>query len=285
MTPPFVLCTDTSGAATPCSVGTDDKVLFSVTDKVGTANITPLTKLAAASAAGVTDPAVLFNTTATLKAITADQITKGLQSITTVVGDYLKAAGVDPATFNPLTTTFTANSKGVDSVLDKVKPALAADGSVTINFPGTVQVPAKISNIGQLNATNAPEIANNMKAAWTAVAPSIVPPTGVPTIIPSGVTIPAGFVIPQNAVLPNDVTIASGVTLPTGVTIPAGVKLPTNFTIPAGAVLADSTSNRDNDSWRDNLWTAACADIRSTDHNVFHSGNWSCRHICCNYRD
>ena len=242
LTPPFVLCTDTSGAATPCSVGTDDKVLFSVTDKVGTANITPLTKLAAASAAGVTDPSILFNTSATLKAITADQITKGLQSITTVVGDYLKAAGVDPATFNPLTTTFIANSKGVDSVLDKVKPSIAANGAVSIAFPGTTQAPVTIPDISKSFASYSSAINGSMRGAWPAVATAIARPAGVPAIIPNNVTIPVGFEIPQNTVLPSNVTIASGVTLPTGVTIPAGVKLPANFTIPAGAVLAANLS-------------------------------------------
>jgi hypothetical protein len=238
LTPPFALCIDTSAAATPCSVGTDDKVLMAVTDKVGTANITPLTKLAAAAAAGIADPTDLFkNPGTTLKGLSAGQITQGQQAITAVMGDYLKAAGIDPASFNPLTTPFFANSKGVDSVLDKVKPSLAANGAVSIAFPGTSQGPVAIPDIRTPFASYSSSVKNGMRAAWPAIANSITPPTGIPAIIPGSVTIPAGFAFPPNAVLPSNVRIASGVILPAGITIPAGVNLPPNLIIPDGAIL------------------------------------------------
>ncbi len=238
LTPPIALCIDTTTASTPCSSGLDDKVLMAVTNSIGTANITPLTKLAAAAAAGVADPADLYNNPGTtLKGLSSGQIAKGQQSIIAVMSDYLKAAGIDPALFNPLTTPFIANSKGFDSVLDKVKPTLGANGAVSIAFPGTSQGPVAIPDIRTPFASYSSSVKNGMRSAWPAIATSITPPSGVPTIIPGSVTIPAGFAFPPNAVLPSDVTIASGVTLPTGITIPAGVMLPPGISIPTGAIL------------------------------------------------
>lgn len=253
LTPPFVICVDTTSPppATPCAPGTgsSDKVIMSIANQAGTANVTPLTKLALASAAGVADPTDVYNTLATLKTLTADKITQGMTTIKTVVGDYLKYAGIDPAQFNLLTTPFTADHKGIDSVMDQVKPSLAANGVVTLSFPNnTSQPPVTIADITKF-AQYSSTVRNDMKNAWPNVANLITPLPGVTPLIPDNVTLPPGFTLPANVMIPASVTLPpnfvipagatlqSGITLPSGVMIPNGVTIPSGITIPPDAIL------------------------------------------------
>lgn len=253
LTPPFVICVDTTSPApaTPCAAGSgsSDKVIMSATGQAGTANVTPFTKLALANAAGVADPTDVYNTLATLKQLTADKISTGMGTVKSIIGDYLKIAGIDPAQFSLLTTPFTANQTGVDSVMDQIKPAIAADGTVTLSFPNTSgQAPVTIADITKFSQYST-AVRTNMKNAWTNVVPQITRLSGVTPLIPDNVTIPAGFTLPANVTIPGSVTLPpnfaipagailqSGITLPAGVMIPNGVTLPSNITIPADAVL------------------------------------------------
>ena len=240
LTPPLAICVDTVSPANPCSTGSgsNNGVLMSAVadNKGGTANVTPFTKLAMANAAGVTDPTTIFNTLATLKAITAEKISQGLTAVTTLVGDYLKAAGIDPKTFSPLTTVFKPDGTGADSVLDVVKPKLSADGTVNMSFKGyTSNKPS--FNITQPFAQYSSTIKAGMKVAWSNVAAQISPSSGKTAIIPDNVTLPPGFQIPVGAAIPAGVNIPPGVTIPASVTFASTVKIDPSVTIPSGVTV------------------------------------------------
>ena len=236
LTPPFAICVDTTTPppATPCATGTgtSDKVLLAVVSSIkpgtSTSNVTPLTKLAAASAAGVSDPTSIFNTIATLKALTADKITQGLSAITSLVGDYLKTAGIDPSTFNPLTTQFKADHTGVDSVLDAVKPKLGSDGTVSVSFKGYSSSSKPSFDISKPFGQYSTQMRISMKNSWTNVATQITPIAGGKVTIPDGVTLPSGLNIPSGTTIPASATLPGGFAVPAGVILASGIKLPDN---------------------------------------------------------
>jgi len=86
--------------------------LYSVTTTAGIANINPLTHLAVASAAGVTDPASVYEN---LKPITESELNNAVEMIIRKLQSLLQ---VYNANINPLKDKFNANHSGLDAVLD-----------------------------------------------------------------------------------------------------------------------------------------------------------------------
>ncbi|ACM21519.1 lipoprotein cytochrome c, 7 heme-binding sites [Geotalea daltonii FRC-32] len=107
--------------------------LVSFASAPGTANINPLSHLIVASAAGVTDPETLYNSSQESKI----RISSGLQSSISQVISQLKplmdAYGV---TVDPISGPFVANHTGLDAMLDGVKME-ASGGTVTVSNRAT----------------------------------------------------------------------------------------------------------------------------------------------------
>jgi len=123
MTGPFIL--KASGTADGVS-----RTMYSFADKPGTANINPLSTVAVASAAGVDDPATVFDKP---DAATLDKIKSGMpasvSTLQTKLMPLLNAFSASSA--NPVKDSFAADHTGLDGVFDNVKIALAG-GTLTI---------------------------------------------------------------------------------------------------------------------------------------------------------
>jgi mono/diheme cytochrome c family protein len=129
MKAPFVLkATQTVGGFT--------RTMFSFADKPGTANVNPLSSVALANAAGVDDPATVFDNsdTATLDKVSAampDSIGKLRSQIMPLLADFSVSSSVDP-----LKDDIKANHEGLDAVFDNVKIVLSG-GTLTITNVNT----------------------------------------------------------------------------------------------------------------------------------------------------
>jgi len=115
------------------ATGTADGVnrtLFSFADKAGTANINPLSTVALASAAGVDDPATVFDKpdASTLDRIKSEMpgSVNTLKSKLNVLLDGFSVAGTDP-----VKDPFTADHTGLDGMFDNVKISISK-GILTI---------------------------------------------------------------------------------------------------------------------------------------------------------
>ena len=115
------------------ATGTADGVsrtLFSFADKPGTANINPLSGVALANAAGVDDPATVFDKpdTATLGKI-ASGMPGAVATLQTKLQPLLAAFSANSV--NPVTGSYAADHSGLDAVFDNVKVTLSK-GTLTI---------------------------------------------------------------------------------------------------------------------------------------------------------
>lgn len=140
LTAPFVL--KATGNVSGKSVS-----MFSFADKAGTANINPLSGVALASAAGVTDPAIVFDhgDAATLeKARTA--LPASVATLQQKLARLLDAFGTDGA--NAITDPFSADHTGLDGVFDNVTIVLA-NGTITVTntTTGSVIFTAALSDL------------------------------------------------------------------------------------------------------------------------------------------
>jgi hypothetical protein len=102
-----------------------------------TLNLTGLTDLvlaevaAAAGVSGGSDavtPAVL--------AANSSRVSTAVQTVNQRVSTQLQAAGLDPTTFNPLTSAFRPDATGYDKVLDSVTITKTSGGTTTIDTSG-----------------------------------------------------------------------------------------------------------------------------------------------------
>jgi hypothetical protein len=122
LTAPFYLRAE----GTAGSTGYD---LYSATTGAGTANINPLTNVAVAAAAGVTNPAGVYGNPAQYP-ITQANLDKAIADIQNMLKPLLDAYN---ANVNPITGSYTANHTGLDGVLDVVKVELnTTSGAVTV---------------------------------------------------------------------------------------------------------------------------------------------------------
>ena len=110
-------------------VGTSYDLYSATTASSGTANINPLTNLAVASAAGVSDPSSVYSNPAQ-NPITQANLDKAVTDIQNMLKPLLDAYN---ANVNPITGTYTANHTGLDAVFDAVAVNISTtDGSVTV---------------------------------------------------------------------------------------------------------------------------------------------------------
>ncbi len=111
------------------------RTMFSFADKPGTVNINPLSTVAVASAAGVDDPATVFDKP---DAATLDKIKSGMPGSVNTLKLKLKVLldGFSVASADPIRDPFTADHTGLDGLFDNVKIVLAK-GTLTITNAAT----------------------------------------------------------------------------------------------------------------------------------------------------
>jgi len=140
MTAPFLL--KASGSADGI-----DRTLYSFADKPGTANINPLSSVAVANAAGVDDPATVFDKP---DAATLDKIKSGMPGSVNTLKSKLKVLldGFSVGNADPVKDPFTADHTGLDGMFDNVKIVIAK-GTLTITnaTTGAVIFSARVSDI------------------------------------------------------------------------------------------------------------------------------------------
>ena len=132
------------------ATGTADGVnrtLYSFADKPGTANINPLTTVAVSSAAGVDDPAVVFDKP---DAAELDKIQSGMTGSVNTLKSKLKvlldAYGV--ASVDPVKDPYSADHTGLDGMFDNVKIVIV-QGTFTVTnaTTGAVIFTARVSDV------------------------------------------------------------------------------------------------------------------------------------------
>jgi mono/diheme cytochrome c family protein len=130
--------------------GTADGVsrtLFSFSDKPGTANVNPLSSVAVASAAGVDDPATVFDKP---DPATLEKIRSAMSGSVATLQSKLKPLldGFSVASADPVKDPFTADHTGLDGVFDNVKVTLS-NGTLTITnaTTGAVIFTAQVKDV------------------------------------------------------------------------------------------------------------------------------------------
>jgi hypothetical protein len=140
MTAPFIL--KATGTADGVS-----RTMFSFADKPGTANINPLSTVALANAAGVDDPADVFDKS---DSAMLDKVKSGMRASVATLQLKLKPLldEFSAGNANPVEDDFTANHEGLDAVFDNVKVVIA-NGTLTITNvdTGAVLFTAQLKDI------------------------------------------------------------------------------------------------------------------------------------------
>lgn len=133
LTAPFVLTasalfgdtklTMTSVLATKPAAGT-----------TGTANITPLTQAMAALLAPNGNPDELVVPSVLRAVITTAKVDDASARVKAAIDNVLRESGLDPARFDPVSTTFAANRTGADRVLELIRVEVTGQG-VSLSNP------------------------------------------------------------------------------------------------------------------------------------------------------
>ena len=99
-------------------------------DRGLTANVTPLSTAVASLLNGSNsyDPATLNPAS-----VTTQDLNAAIDNLKTALGPLLVSAGVSTSTFDPIKGTFTANSSGVDAVLDSIAITYTSSGITLAN--------------------------------------------------------------------------------------------------------------------------------------------------------
>lgn len=117
--PYVVLATDPAGLIAPMIS------ILTVKPAVGstsTTNVTPLTTAIVAQLAPDNDAFALVSDPSGLAALDLDELEAIASNVVTQLSDVLTGAGIDPATFDPLTTPFVGGSgAGADQMLDQIR--------------------------------------------------------------------------------------------------------------------------------------------------------------------
>ena len=160
------------------ATGTADGVsrtMFSFADKPGTANINPLSSVVLANAAGVDDPASVFDKP---DSATLDKVKSAMPGSVTTLQSKLKPLldGFSVASTNPVKDPFTADHDGLDGVFDNVKVTLS-NGTLTITnaTTGAVIFTAQVKDLEHGRFTD-----NNDDVPKHGLRP--VAPTGVKAV-------------------------------------------------------------------------------------------------------
>ena len=116
------------------TVGGETKELYSILTTVPTgpvtANVTPLTTALLSQAAGVT-PAALFADPAKIAAVNPAKVEAAKAKLMAALSEYITALGVDASKVDLISTSFEANSKGLDKLMDLVKVSSSGTGDAT----------------------------------------------------------------------------------------------------------------------------------------------------------
>lgn len=131
-----------------------DRTLYSFADKPGTANINPLTSAALANAAGVDDPATVFDQPDTAE---VDKIQSGMTGSVNTLKSKLKVLldTYNVASVDPVKDPYSADHTGLDGMFDNVKIVIA-QGTLTITnaTTGAVIFTARVSDVASGHFTN-----------------------------------------------------------------------------------------------------------------------------------
>ena len=112
-------------------------------------NITPLTSLALHLATGGTDLATLFdNWASNTGSITEAKLTDAQAVINATLSAQFLANGIDPTNYDFFSETFSANSTGIDAVLDLVQVDLSSGVDVSVNGPSGFAFDEQIDTTG-----------------------------------------------------------------------------------------------------------------------------------------
>jgi len=151
-----------------------------------TLNLTGLTDLVlaeVATAAGVSGgsdavtPAVL--------AANSSRVSTAVQTVNARVSTQLQAAGLNPSTFNPLTSAFRPDSTGYDQVLDSVTITKTSDGSTILDtsddgsgltgqWNGTTVVEGQTISLGTVDGSAVPASLPNVTISSDAAYQQII---------------------------------------------------------------------------------------------------------------
>jgi hypothetical protein len=94
----------------------------------GTANVTPMTNAIAALLAPNGNPEELLAPAVMKASVSKTKVKQVQDKLLAAIENVLKDAGLDPATFDFVTTAFTANRKGADRMLEMVRVELTGAG-------------------------------------------------------------------------------------------------------------------------------------------------------------
>ena len=134
-----------------------------------TANVTPLTNAVAALIAPGGDPLALLVPATLASSATATNVSNATALVVNTLATDPVIAGVLGATFNPLTTPFTANGSGVDGVLDKLKVDVASSGvsitNLTAPVSGTGAQPVVLTAAQTATPTVVPDLPDSVAAS------------------------------------------------------------------------------------------------------------------------
>ena len=125
-------------------VGGSNTCYYSVVEKAGTANVTPLTHAAVSLALGK-DAAAMFNPAASAAAPSEATLTAKKQSLLDALTPVLIAMGL-PTTVDFASDAFSANRTGMDKLLDAVKITTGSDTAASGPASTFVQVEGKIGS-------------------------------------------------------------------------------------------------------------------------------------------
>jgi len=98
-----------------------------------TANVTTLTSAIAALMAPDGNPLSFTQTSLLTSTVTPDALKSAVSALKTVLATILAANNVDPTTFDPISSPFTANRTGADAVIDAVQLITNDAGSVLVS--------------------------------------------------------------------------------------------------------------------------------------------------------
>ena len=156
----------------------------------GTVNVTPLSKLIVAYASGQTPGGLLTACTTTpsscvalLNSVLANVATATTNIVNSLPASVLTSFGVTAASFNPISTTFSANHTGVDALLDAITVTFpTTTGSASITLSGATPITLLTIPVAVASTTIPP---STVTAPTIGTAPTAVAVTQAANLAPA----------------------------------------------------------------------------------------------------
>jgi hypothetical protein len=136
-----------AASATLADGSTLVSVLPALTGDTGRINVTPLTNAVAARLAGG-DPATLLSPAALGAAATQAKVDAAVGELRAALSGQLTAAGLNAATFDPITTPFAADGTGADKLLDRIAVTVTGGTVVLADRFASPDAPASVTLAG-----------------------------------------------------------------------------------------------------------------------------------------